>query len=160
MIFLVWWVWSKENHFYLQQRHVYIVTTGSHVMLSVLLKGTACWPSEAEMETPIDNHSVSWATADSLRSGDEIVHKGSESSLTMTCIYFDLRFMRTVKACQVQQESISDKPHLLPVNSSVRQTDVISLLICLCSLHDQSYGYIWKLITCRTTYLKDMRPRW
>lgn len=65
-----------------------------------------------------------------------------KAPLTMTCFYFDLRFMRTVKACQVQQESMFDKPHLLLVHSSVRQTDAIYVLIRLYSLHDQSYSYI------------------
>lgn len=48
-----------------------------------------------------------------------IVYTGSGSSLTWPPLFFDLHFMRTVKAHQVQQESTSDKSHLLLVSSSV-----------------------------------------
>lgn len=57
-----------------------------------------------------------------------IVHTGSGTAPTRFPLYFVPSFMRAVKEHQVQQESASDKWHLLLVSVSVRQTDAISLL--------------------------------
>lgn len=62
-----------------------------------------------------------WWTFDS-------VHTGSGTAPTRFPLYFVPSFMRAVKEHQVQQESASDKWHLLLVSVSVRQTDAISLL--------------------------------
>lgn len=84
---------------------------------------------------------IQWIAAEPL-----IVYTASGSSLTLPPLYFDLYFMRTVKAHQVQQESTSDKSHLLLVNSSVQQTDAISLLTHLYDPHMTIAGQVWKII--------------
>lgn len=71
-----------------------------------------------------------------------IVYTGSGNSLTWPPLFFDLYFMRTVKAHQVQQESTSDKSHLLLVTFSVWQTDAISLLTRLYDLHITIAGQV------------------
>lgn len=93
-----------------------------------------CWRFAASrvkrVRAPGEPLPVQWIADEPL-----IVCTGSGSSLTLPPLYFDLYFMRTAKAHQVQQESTSDKSHLLLVSSSVRQTDAISLLTRLYDPH-------------------------
>lgn len=129
--------------------------THKHMQIysEIIFKTTHCIVLELQVSEAIQtSRKVSSSSADEPL----IVHTGSGSFLTVPRWYFDLYFMRTVKARQVQQESTSDKSHLLLVSSSVRQTDAIFLLNRLYDPNMTIAGQIWKFILCCARYVLYM----